>query len=127
MKRNTLYYWLMVAFIICVAMSLGGCGGSSNSFMGGWGQENVSLTMSEVWQDKEAAQEVVNRLNSGDVFLLLTVRMETIEKKSDDSVTVMKYYDMVDSVFFTMLITRKYPIMPQKYWRITTAETLSSY
>ena len=63
------------------------------------GTDDSSLTMSNVWQDKEAAQEVVNRLNSGDIFLLLTVRMETVEKKSNGSVTVMKYYDMVDSVF----------------------------
>lgn len=99
MKRNIFYCWLMVAFVIFASVSLGGCGGSSNKRQSGGGQDDVNPTMSDVWQDEEAAKEVVNKLNSGDVFLLLTVRIEAIEKKSDDSV-MMKYYDMADSVFY---------------------------
>ena len=64
----------------------------------GGGTEDSNLTMSDTWQDDEAAQEVVNRLTSGDVIKLIFLRMETIEKKSDGSVT-MKYYDMADSIY----------------------------
>ena len=99
MKQRSVHILLMLAAMLFAVISLGGCGGSSSSTTGGGGADDSSLTMSNVWQDKEAAQEVVNRLNSGDIFLLLTVRMETVEKKSNGSVTVMKYYDMVDSVF----------------------------
>ena len=103
MKQRSFHALLMIAAMLFAVVSLGGCGGSSdpvgtNTDPGGGGNEDSSLTMSDVWQDKEAAQEVVNRLNSGDIFLLLTVRMEAVEKKSDGSVT-MKYYDVADSVF----------------------------
>ncbi|MBQ3654937.1 MAG: hypothetical protein II954_11055 [Synergistaceae bacterium] len=95
MKHKSIYVLLMIA--VFAVVSLGGCGGSSNSFSGGGGT-NTTPSMSEVWQDEEAAEEVVGRLNSGDALLLATVKMEAIEKKSDGSVT-MKYYDMFNSVF----------------------------
>ena len=97
MKHKSFTILLMLAAMMFAVISLGGCGGSSSSSNGG-GTEDSNLTMSDTWQDDEAAQEVVNRLTSGDVIKLIFLRMETIEKKSDGSVT-MKYYDMADSIY----------------------------
>ena len=99
MKQKSFYAWLMISAVVFAVISLGGCGGSSSNLADvGGGTEEVAVSMSDVWQDQKAAEEVVGKLNSGDIFLLLTVKMETIEKKSDGSVT-MKYYNMADSVF----------------------------
>ncbi|MBQ6114545.1 MAG: hypothetical protein IJL11_04140, partial [Synergistaceae bacterium] len=97
MKHKSFTILLMLAAMMFAVISLGGCGGSSSSSNGG-GTEDSNLTMLDTWQDDEAAQEVVNRLTSGDVIKLIFLRMETIEKKSDGSVT-MKYYDMADSIY----------------------------
>ena len=107
MKQKSFYAWLMISTVVFAVISLGGCGGNSSSLStyeatdeGGSTEkvEESAVTMSNVWQDQKAAEEVVGKLNSGDVILLLTARMETIEKKSDGSVKT-KYYSMVDSVF----------------------------
>ena len=108
MKHKSLCVRLMISAVIFAVISLGGCGGSSTSSVyedsskqeQGSGQaQEVSVSMSEVWQDEDSAAEVVDKLTSVDIFLLFTVRMETIEKKSDGSVT-MQYYDMTDSVLY---------------------------
>ena len=42
---------------------------------------NPSLTMREVWNDQEAATEIVSRLESFDVIKMLFISMDLIEQK----------------------------------------------
>lgn len=97
MKYKSFYMWLMIAAVVFVVVSLGGCGGSSNLADVGTPEE-AAVSMSDVWQDQKAAEEIVAKLDSGDLLLMLFVRMETIEKKSDDTV-VTKYYNMAESIY----------------------------
>lgn len=92
MKQRSISVLLMFAAMLFAVVSLGGCGGSSSSTTGGGGADDSSLTMNDVWDDKEAMHEVSNRLTSEDMFNLLAVRMEGIERKADGSVT-MQYFN----------------------------------
>lgn len=53
--------------------------------------------MTDVWYDKEIAQEVVNRLTSFDVIKLLFVNMDVIERNDDGSIT-MKHRELAEDI-----------------------------
>ena len=63
--------------------------------------------MSDVWNIDEAMDEVVNRLTSADLFKMLALRMEFIERKADSSVT-MQYVNTLRNV----VSDEKYPEVP---------------
>ncbi|MBQ3455389.1 MAG: hypothetical protein IJG36_03030, partial [Synergistaceae bacterium] len=53
--------------------------------------------MREVWNDQEAATEIVSRFESFDVIKMLFISMDLIEQKDDGSVT-MKHIQMGESI-----------------------------
>ena len=105
MKRNVFGILLVLGGLLFVALSLGGCGGSSSSTGGGSNDSN--LTMSEVWDENEAMQEVFNCLTSEDIFKLLALRIEGIEQRDDGSV-IMQYFNTISY----LVSDEKYPEVP---------------
>ena len=115
MKRDIFCTWLVIAVaigaVVFALLSLGGCGGSSSSYVVG-SPDDSNLTMSDIWDDDEAMNEVFDRLTSEDAFKLLGVKMECIERKDDGSVR-MQYFDAVRYV----LSDEEYPEIPLQHGR----------
>ena len=63
--------------------------------------------MNDVWNDSEAMKEAVDRLTSEDIFKLLVLKGEEIEKNTDGSVT-MQRFDMLRSI----ISNEEYPEVP---------------
>ena len=111
MRQKIFFVWLAVAGIIFAALTLGGCGGSSSNDTVSRTEDNVymedNVSMSEIWDDDEAMDEVISRLSSDDIINILFLRIEGIKQQDDDSVN-MQYFDN----FRYILSGEEYPEVP---------------
>ena len=100
MKHKSFYVWLMISVIVFAAVSLGGCGGSSNLAQESIyqeTQEDVGVSMSYVWDDDAAQDEIFSQITSEDVAKLLGLRMVTIGKNDNGSI-ITQYFNMVEAI-----------------------------
>ena len=109
MKQRSISVLLMFAVVLFVAVSLGGCGGSSNSAPNpdSGTTEDSDSSMSSVWNDGEAMDEVFDRLTSADLFKMFVLRTEEIVREADGSIT-MQHFD----VFRNIVSNEEYPKVP---------------
>ena len=101
MKQRMFCVWLAVTGIIFAALTLGGCGGSSSN--NGLSSIEDNVSMSKVWNDDEAMNEVISRLTSDDLVNIMFTRIEGI-KQQDDGAVNMQYFD-----------TLKYAVSGEEY------------
>ena len=105
MKRNIFCVWLAIAAVVFAFMSFGGCGGSSSTDEGS--SDASDLSMSDVWNDDKAMDEIFDRLTSADLFKMFALRTEEVVREADGSIT-MQHSD----VFRCIVSNEKYPKVP---------------
>ena len=116
MRQKIFCVWLAVAGIIFAALTLGGCGGSSSNDTVSRTEDNEdNVSMSEIWDDDEAMDEMASRLTSDDIINLLFARIESIMQKDDGSVN-MQYFD----AFRYAVSGEEYPEVPYNKGELLT-------